>query len=611
MRVTSSTDLPRKTARVPFSMLPSSKLKYARLRGRAETIVRVEPDFSSNDQIIVDQDTCTFVGNDAEVEFIDDLPVASSVTVVFTGPYRPTSPEKFLLNLPFKVNEKYRVEAYTVTIIDSSHEEFIVGPSTEIRLSFVQELKEDGIMSDVYEKLVRALAVVGEGDCPKGILFVGPPGSGKTFFLKKLVATDPKGFITIGPNILSLGQKSLQEVNKALASAANDEKVVIMDDFDELLSKLPPIASLLASFFDSDGTAPVVLAAQSESSVSSLLRSPCKFGVIVRTRLPTLEERRVLLKSLGIDDAEVARHLEGYSPGDILKLVTIMKIDGVHLDGRTLREYKKKFPPASIMNYTADIPDVRWEHIGGLERVKKTLQKVVEWPIKYPELFEKFNIDPPRGILLYGPPGTGKTLLARAVATESGANFIYVSAPEILDKYYGVSEERIKEIFQRARESKPAVIFIDEIDAIGVRRGSNGHGIDSIINQLLVEMDGITKNDGVIVIAATNRPDVLDPALLRPGRFEKQIEVPLPDARERVEIFRVHLRDKPVSSEIDCEQLAYFTEGFSGAQIEAAVREAAYRAIERAIKDGVEPAMTMKDLLDSITAMRGVVNEAE
>ncbi|WP_297536455.1 AAA family ATPase, partial [Thermococcus sp.] len=212
--------------------------------------------------------------------------------------------------------------------------------------------------------------------------------------------------------------------------------------------------------------------------------------------------------------------------------------------------------------------------------------EAVEWPLKYPKAFERLGITPPRGILLYGPPGTGKTLLAKAVANESEANFIGIRGPEVLSKWVGESEKRIREIFRKARQAAPTVIFIDEIDAIAPARGMEGDRVtDRLINQLLTEMDGIERNSGVVVIAATNRPDILDPALLRPGRFDRLVLVPAPDEKARLEILKVHTRRVPLAKDVNLEELAKRTEGYSGADLEALVREAALIAMRRVMRE--------------------------
>ncbi|WP_456394184.1 CDC48 family AAA ATPase [Thermococcus sp.] len=269
---------------------------------------------------------------------------------------------------------------------------------------------------------------------------------------------------------------------------------------------------------------------------------------------------------------------------------------------KDFHEALKMVEPSALREVLLEVPNVHWEDIGGLEDVKEQLREAVEWPLKYPEAFLGLGINPPKGILLFGPPGTGKTLLAKAVATESEANFIGIRGPEVLSKWVGESEKNIREIFRKARQAAPTVVFIDEIDAIAPRRGSDVNRVtDRLINQLLTEMDGIEENSGVVVIAATNRPDILDPALLRPGRFDRLILVPAPDEKARLEIFRVHTRKMPLAEDVKLEELARKTEGYTGADIEAVCREAAMAAMRRALKEGIlRPGMKMDEVRQKV-----------
>ncbi len=242
----------------------------------------------------------------------------------------------------------------------------------------------------------------------------------------------------------------------------------------------------------------------------------------------------------------------------------------------------KEVKPSALREVFIEVPNVRWEDIGGLEIVKKKLREAVEYPLKYRDVFKDMGIEPPKGVLLYGPPGTGKTLLAKAVATESEANFIAIKGPEVLSKWVGESERAIREVFQKARQSAPSIIFIDEIDAIAPIRGMfpDSHVTDRIVNQLLTEMDGISELKDVVVIAATNRPDIIDPSLLRPGRFDRIIYVPPPDKEARKKILQVHTKNIPLSDDVDFDELAELTENYSGADLMALVREAVFKALE-------------------------------
>ncbi len=264
---------------------------------------------------------------------------------------------------------------------------------------------------------------------------------------------------------------------------------------------------------------------------------------------------------------------EGQIPTEVLQKIKVTMDD--------FYEAMKEIVPTALREVTVEIPEVHWDDIGGLENVKQELKEAVEWPLKHPKLFERLGIRAPRGILLFGPPGTGKTLLAKAVATESESNFIGVKGPEILSKWVGESEKAIREIFRKARMAAPTVIFFDEIDSIAPRRGfhaSDSGVTDRIVNQLLSEMDGLERTKDVVVIAATNRPDILDPALLRPGRFDRIIYVPPPDEEARYQILKIHTRRMPLDSDVDLREIARRTEYYTGADLEAVVIEAALSA---------------------------------
>ena len=269
-------------------------------------------------------------------------------------------------------------------------------------------------------------------------------------------------------------------------------------------------------------------------------------------------------------------NLEEDIPAEILESIQINKN---HFNQALLEVI-----PSALREVFVDVPNVKWEDIGGLKTVKDALIQAVEWPLLHPEIYHELKATPPRGILLYGPPGTGKTLLAKAVANESQANFISIKGPEFLSKWVGESERAVRETFRKARQAAPCVIFFDEIESIVPTRsgGVNTTQVtERVISQLLTELDGLEDLDGVIVIAATNRPDLIDPALLRPGRFDKKIEIPHPNQQERIDIFKVHIRDRPYDKNLDFDNLAHKTAGQTGAEIQAIVNQAAMLAIQR------------------------------
>ncbi|QDA31849.1 CDC48 family AAA ATPase [Thermococcus indicus] len=334
--------------------------------------------------------------------------------------------------------------------------------------------------------------------------------------------------------------------------------------------------------------------ARSDDEVKEILKSASEVYPEVRTRLIEGMLERIAEKTHGFVGADLAALAREAAMVVLRRLINEGKISPEHekIPPEVLQELRvrkadfyealKMVDPSALREVLIEMPNVRWEDIGGLQEVKQELKEAVEWPMKYPKAFQRLGIEPPRGVLLYGPPGTGKTLLAKAVATESEANFIGIRGPEVLSKWVGESEKRVREIFRKARQAAPTVIFIDEIDAIAPARGMEGDRVtDRLINQLLTEMDGIERNSGVVVIAATNRPDILDPALLRPGRFDRLILVPAPDEKARLEILRVHTKRVPLAGDVNLRELAKKTEGYSGADIEALVREAALLAMRR------------------------------
>ena len=334
--------------------------------------------------------------------------------------------------------------------------------------------------------------------------------------------------------------------------------------------------------------------AKSEEEIKAILKGEGEIYPEVRARLIDKMLEEIAEKTHGFVGADLAALAREAAMVVLRRLINEGKIspEQDRIPPEVLQELRvrkadfyealKMVEPSALREVLIEMPNVHWEDIGGLEDVKQELREAVEWPLKYPKAFQRLGIEPPRGVLLYGPPGTGKTLLAKAVATESEANFIGIRGPEVLSKWVGESEKRIREIFRKARQAAPTVIFIDEIDAIAPARGSDMSRVtDRLINQLLTEMDGIERNSGVVVIAATNRPDILDPALLRPGRFDRLILVPAPDEKARLEILEVHTRRVPLASDVNLRELAKRTEGYSGADLEALVREAALLAMRR------------------------------
>ena len=466
---------------------------------------------------------------------------------------------------------------------------------------------------------------------PKGILLYGPPGTGKTLLAKALANEIGAYFISInGPEIMSkFYGESEERLRKIFEEAqANAPAVIFIDELDSIAPKREEVvgevekrvvAQLLALMdgLKERGKVIVIGATNRPEALDPALRRPGRFDREIEIPPPDKRARREILAvhtrnmplSDDVDLNKIAEMTHGYTGADIAALVKEAAMNALRrfiqqenidlnqpIPAEKLEKLKvtmedflaamKTVQPTLIREVFVEVPEVRWSDIGGLDDIKQELRESIEWPMKYPQIFEKMGIEPPKGILLFGPPGTGKTLLAKAVATESGANFIAVRGPEVLSKWVGESEKAIRQIFRRARMVAPAVVFFDEIDSIAGIRGSDPSGvIDRIVNQLLTELDGIQPLRRVVVIGATNRPDLLDPALLRPGRFDKLVYVPPPDFRARIEIFKVHTRKMPLDSDVDLEELARRTEGYTGADIAAVCREAAMMALREAFAE--------------------------
>ncbi|MEM0052110.1 MAG: CDC48 family AAA ATPase [Sulfolobales archaeon] len=466
---------------------------------------------------------------------------------------------------------------------------------------------------------------------PKGVLLYGPPGCGKTLLAKALANEIGAYFIAInGPEIMSKfygeSEARLREIFEE--AEKNAPSIIFIDELDAIAPKREEVVgevekrvvAQLLTLMDGlkeRGKIIVIGATNRIDAIDPALRRPGRFDREIEIPPPDKRARKEILlvhtRDVPLaDDVDIdalAEITHGYTGADLAALVKeaamsalrkFLKSENIDLNKpippeklATLKVTKNDFlealkvvHPTLMREVFVEVPEVRWSDIGGLDEVKQQLREAVEWPLKYPEVFEKMGIRPPKGVLLYGPPGCGKTLLAKAVATESGANFIAIRGPEVLSKWVGESERAIREIFRRARQVAPAVIFFDEIDAITPMRGQrHDSGVtDRIVNQLLAEMDGITMLKNVVVIGATNRIDIIDPALLRPGRFDRVIYVPPPDRRARLEILKVHTRKVPLASDVDLEKLAELTEGYSGADLEALVREAVMLALRERLE---------------------------
>ena len=488
---------------------------------------------------------------------------------------------------------------------------------------------------------------------PKGVLLYGPPGTGKTLLAKALANEIGAYFIAIsGPEIMSKyygeSEQRLREIFQQ--AQENAPSIIFIDEIDSIAPNREEVTgeverrvvAQLLTLMDGlkeRGKVVVIAATNRPNAVDPALRRPGRFDREIEISPPDVKARKEILMvhtrnvplAEDVDLDKIASITHGFTGADLAALVKEAAMNAIRrfieekkvnlnepIKPEILKELKvtwndfmsamKDMNPSLIREIYVEVPNVRWSDIGGLDEAKQQLKEAVEWPLKYPEIYEKMGVRPPRGILLFGPPGTGKTLLAKAAATESEANFIAVRGPEILSKWVGESEKAIREIFRRARQYSPVIVFFDEIDALTPVRGvsSDTYVTERVVSQLLTELDGIESLDNVIVLAATNRPDIVDPALLRPGRIEKLIYIPPPNKEERVEIFRIHTKKMPLGNDVDLVKLAEITEGYTGADIEALVREAGLRALREDIN---AKEITMRHFEDALQVVKPSINK--
>jgi transitional endoplasmic reticulum ATPase len=460
---------------------------------------------------------------------------------------------------------------------------------------------------------------------PKGVLLHGPPGTGKTL-LAKAVANEIDAFFTdiSGPEIMSKYYGESEEQLREMFEEAeeNEPAIVFIDELDSIAPKRGEttgdverrvVAQLLSLMdgLEDRGQVTVIGATNRVDSLDQALRRGGRFDREIEIGVPDKDGREEILQvhtrgmplADDIDLGQYAENTHGFVGADIESLSKEaamgalrrirpeLDLDAEQIDAEVLESLQvtnddfkgalKGIEPSALREVFVEVPDITWNDVGGLGTTKERLRETIQWPLDYPEVFESLDMQAAKGVLMYGPPGTGKTLLAKAVANEAESNFISIKGPELLNKYVGESEKGVREVFSKARENAPTVIFFDEIDAIagerGQRMGDSGVG-ERVVSQLLTELDGLEDLEDVVVVATSNRPDLIDSALLRPGRLDRHVHVPVPDEEGRRAIFQVHTRDKPLADDVDLDSLARRTEGYVGADLEAVAREAALAA---------------------------------
>lgn len=470
-------------------------------------------------------------------------------------------------------------------------------------------------------------------EAPKGVLLHGPPGTGKTLLAKAVANETNAGFYSIGgPEIMSKFYGESEERLRQIFKEAeeNAPSIVFIDEIDSIAPKREEVSgdvekrivSQLLTLMDgikSRGKLVVIGATNRPNAIDPALRRPGRFDREIEIGIPDEQGRLEILQihtrgmplTEDVDLAAIAKVTHGFVGADLealskeaamrslRRILPEINLEEARIPAEILNKIKvtrqdfeealRDVQPSAMREVLVQKPNVKWDDIGGLQKVKEELVEAIEWPLKHADLFTEADVRPPKGILLYGPPGTGKTMIAKAVATTSEANFISIKGPELISKWVGESEKGVREVFRKARQAAPCVIFFDELDAIAPRRGSEGdaHVTERVISQMLTEMDGLEDLKGVVVIGATNRPDIIDEALLRPGRFDRILEVPIPDKEARKQIFQVHTRRKPLDSDVNIDKLVEMTDGMTGADIAAIVNAAAMSAIkEHVSKDG-------------------------
>ncbi|MHA1340358.1 MAG: CDC48 family AAA ATPase [Promethearchaeota archaeon] len=515
----------------------------------------------------------------------------------------------------------------------------------------IQKIREMVELPLKHPELFKRLGI----DPPKGVLLRGPPGCGKTLLAKAVANESSAHFISVtGPEVMSKFYGESEKKLRSLFKEAEEKAptIIFIDEIDAIAPKRENVtgeverrvvAQLLGLMdgLQSRGKVVIIGATNRPNALDPALRRPGRFDRELEIKVPDEKGRYEIMqihtRNMPIENAdavlkEFAKATHGYVGADIAALcresamvalrrylpqfnlddeeIPYEQLDQIKITKEDFEQAKKEIIPSGIREVFIEVPDIHWDKVGGLEKVKKTLKQMVEWPIKSPESFKRMGISPRRGVLLYGPPGCGKTLLAKAIATESEANFISIKGPEVLSKWVGESERAIREIFRKARMASPCIIFIDEIDSIASSRASNTDtsGVSSrVLSQLLIELDGLEGTNDIVFIGATNVPHILDLALIRPGRIDQFCYVPAPNRNDRKEIFKIFTEKMPLSQDVDLDKLAELSEHYSGADIQSLCREAAFEALWKTNMKAKK--VTMDDFLAAFEKIHPVCTE--
>ena len=515
----------------------------------------------------------------------------------------------------------------------------------------VQKIREMVELPMRHPELFEKIGV----DAPKGVLLYGPPGTGKTLLAKAVAGETNAHFISLsGPEIMGKHYGESEERIREIFTQAeeNAPSIVFIDEIDSIAPKRDEVSgevekrivSQLLTLMDgikSRGKVVVIAATNRPDSIDPALRRPGRFDREIEIGIPDDEGRFDILsihtRGMPIEEKVDLKHISKITHGfvgadlEILSKEAAMRslrrilpeidldeekvsseiLQKIQITNEDFTDALKEVRPSALREVQIQIPNVNWDDVGGLNQLKEELQESVEWPIKYKEAYEYVNVETPKGILLYGPPGTGKTLIAKALAKMTDSNFISIKGPELLSKWVGESEKGIREIFRKARQAAPCIIFLDEVDALVPRRGSGGsesHVTENVVSQILTEIDGLEELHDVLIVGATNRLDIVDEALLRPGRFDRIIEVPNPDTEGRQHIFEIHTKKKPLDNDVDISKLVELTEGFSGAEIASITNRAAITALKRYVSKKSQNVndikIIQKDLVDAVDKVK-------